>query len=270
MHKRRAPMRPKGGRGRGLSRGRGGPFSPRPPQTRKAASRVGPLATADELDVKLRYVVSDRLYNAAGGGTSREWTPNAAYDVDPLLGSTETSGFDEYALLYSYYRVTGYRYKLEAVSRETDAIVVYLFNTNTSITGSAYDVLSGNPYSHIAQLGYYTGGAAKATFSGYMSCAKLLGSNAVESADSLRALTTAAPTDLLLLTVAIQSDSGIGTLPNGISYVLTITMDIRFYGRRFDLTIAATEARLLEIKKARNQHKLRKQEKALEPSSVKH
>lgn len=259
MHKKRAPMRTKG-------KGRRGNFSPRPLQTGKSASRVGPLAAADELDVRLRYVISDRLYNAAGGGTSREWTPNAAYDVDPLVGSTETGGFDEYALLYSYYRVIGYRYKLEAVSRETDAIVVYLFNTNTSITGSNYDVLSSNPYCHLAQLGYYTGGAAKATFKGYMSCAKLLGSGAVESADSLRSLTTAVPTDLLLLTVAIQSDSGIGTLPNGISYVLTISMDIRFYGRRFDLTIAATEARILEMKKSRSQHKLEKQKKLLETS----
>lgn len=240
------------------------PYRAKALQTKRSGSQVGPLASADELDVKLRYVISDRLYNAAGGAAAREWNPNGAYDVDPLLGSTETAGFDEYAALYSYYRVIGYRYKLEAVSRETDAIVVYLFNTNVAVTGTNYDVLSGNPYCHLGQLGYYTGGRAGKTFSGYMSTAKLLGSIAAESADSLRSTTTTVPTDLLFLTVAIQSDSGIGTIPNGISYVLTITMDVRFYGRRFDLTIAAMELRFAEIKKARQQHKLQKQQKALE------
>lgn len=241
-------------------------------KTGTSAARVGPVGTADQLDVKLRYVVSDRLYNAAGGAAAREWTPNGAYDVDPLLGSTETSGFDEYALLYSYYRVIGYRYKLEAVSRETDAMALYLFNTNTTISGTNYDVLAGNPYCHIGQLGQYTGAGARKVFSGYMSCAKLLGSAAVETADSLRSVTTGVPTDLLYLTVAVQSDSAIGTIPNGISYILTITMDIRFYGRRFDLTIAATESRLAELKQARKELYIEKQKRAIKPpvAPVKH
>jgi len=238
-------------------------FSPRGLQEGRSAARVGKLATADELDVRLRYVESARLYNAAGGGASREWTPNAAYDVDLLVGSTETAGFDEYAMLYSYYRVTGYRYKVEIVSRETDALAVYLFNTNKSITGSAYDVLSGNPYSHIGQIGQYTGGGARKVFSGYVSCSKLLGSIAAETDDSMRALTTGVPTDLLLLTLAVQSDSGLGILAAGISFVLTIDMDIRFYGRNWDLTIAGIEERIAFIKKTRQLRRISKEANSL-------
>lgn len=243
-------------------RGRSGPgksHKPQPMKTRTSAARVGPLATADELDVRLRFTASSRLYNASGGAAAKEWTPNAAYDVDPSLGSTETAGFDEYALLYSYYRVIGYRYKVEIVSRETDALAVYLFNTNTAITGTAYDVLTGNPYCKYGQLGYYTGSGAKIKFSGYVSCAHLLGSAAVETADSLRAVTTGVPTDLLYLTLAVQSNGTLANITNGISYIITLTMDVRFYGRRFDLTISAMEAVVSEIKRARLLNNLKKQ-----------
>jgi len=240
---------------------RNNPSRPLPLKERRSAARVNVLATADELDVRLRYVVSDRLYNGAGGGASREWTPNAAYDVDPLVGSTETSGFDEYAALYSYYRVVGYRYKCEIVSRETDAIVAYLYNTNKSLSGTNYDVYAGNPYSHIGQLGQYTGAGARKTFSGYIPCSKLLGSVAAETSDSLRSLTTGVPTDLLILTLAIQSNSAIGTIPNGISYVLTIDMDIRFYGREWELQLSALEERIAFIRKSRNIRRIEKETK---------
>jgi len=41
-------------------------------------------------------------------------------------------------------------------------------------------------------------------------------------------------------------------------------MDIRFYGRRYDLTISAMESRIAEIKKSRQVHRLGKEAKALE------
>lgn len=240
----------KGGK-RHKTRGNNSMRIPKPLRERHTATVVRPITTASEEYVRLRYASSATLVNAAGGSASKSWNPNAAYDVDPAFASTETAGFDEKATLYSYYRVIGYRYRVEVVNREDDAMSIYFFNTNVAMSGSSFDVYSGNPYCKKALLTAVTGGGAKKVLSGYVSCAELLGSVAAETSDSMRSTTTSTPADLLFSTLTIASAGALATIPNGVSYQISIDMHIRFYGRRFDLTIAAMEERIAEIKKAR-------------------
>jgi len=223
-------------------------------------ARVPGVATADETDVNLKYVYSSYMTNGVGGSVGKEWTPNAAYDVDPALGSTATNGFDAYALMYSYYRVIGYRYKIEVVNRESDAVTVYCYNTNVSVIGSSLDVYAGNPYCAVAQLGPAGGGKNAHVFRGSIRCAKLLGSMEAETDATMRSLTTGVPSDLLFLSLFAQANAA-ATLANGVAYIVTITMHTRFYGRAFNsvASIADVRKRIDEIEEANEEHAMEKE-----------
>lgn len=214
--------------------------------------------SADETDVRLKYVYQYVLTNIGGGSTGKTFNPNAAYDVDPSLGSTSTDGYDAYALLYTYYRVIGYRYTIEVVNNETSPVIAYCFNTNTAVSGSALDLQAGGAYSATAMLGPANSGSSKHTFRGSVQCSKLLGSIEAETDASMRSLTTGVPSDLLYLSVWAQT-STIGTLTNGVSYMVKITMDIRFYGRTGDrVGIELMQTRIDQIRVAREEAEHRK------------
>jgi hypothetical protein len=191
-----------------------------------------------------------------------ELKPNDAYDVDPLVGSTETIGFDEYAAIYSYYRVIGYSYEITVVNNTgtgTDSpIMMYVTNTNTrvSTSGSRWDLYTTNPYcqSKLLALPYASG--SKHTMRGRHTVAQILGSGVVETDDSYRALTTSSPTDLIWLGLAVENPtSSVGI---NIVYDMKVIMSVRFYGREVDLTLAAMAARVNRHLAARAEANLRK------------
>jgi len=182
--------------------------------------------------------------------TALHYTPNGAYDVSPLLGSTETYGFDEYASLYSYYRVVEYAYEVTVVNNNStpnsggnlDPQMFYVLNTNVNPTtlGSRYDLYSTNPHcqSKLVAGGY--GAPVTHTFTGRHKVSQILGSGTSEMADSFRALTTANPTDLIWLTLAVEN-------PNSTTLAFTsdvkIWMNVRFYAREVDLSLSALHLR---------------------------
>jgi len=200
------------------------------------------------------------MTNGAGGSTGYEWTPNAAYDVDPAFGSTSTNGFDAYAMLYSYYRVHAYSYKIEVCNNEAKPVIAYCYNTNTAVTGSSLDVYAGSPYCSTVMLGPATSGTCRHVFSGRIECSKLLGSIEAETDATTRALVTGVPSDLLFLSLFAQATSGLGTLANGVAYIASITMHVRFYGRVYNASssLALTQERIEMLKAAREEHQLKK------------
>lgn len=250
-------QRPKKGSKRPLKHQR---YAPNRLHEKRSAARVGPVGQADETDVRLKYVYNSYMTNGAGGSTGYEWTPNAAYDVDPAFGSTATNSFDAYALMYSYYRVTSYRYKIEVCNLEAKPVIAYCYNTNTAVTGSSLDVYSGAPYCSTAMLGPTTSGSSRHIFSGHIECSKLLGSIEAETDSTTRALTTGVPSDLLFLSLFAQATGGLGTLTNGVAYIVSITMNVRFYGRNFNVvaSLEETQARLDKLSAARQEHDLKK------------
>lgn len=207
-------------------------------------TRIAP----DELDVKLMYRKIGQLRDAGVNLGVVELKPNDAYDVDPVLGSTETYGFDEYAAIYSYYRVIGYQYQV-TVSNNTgigtdSPIMMYVTNTNTRVSssGTRWDLYSTNPYCQSKLLALPYAAGSTHTFRGTHNVAKILGSKVVETDDSYRALTTGSPTDVVWLGLAIENPTaGLGI--NAV-YDIKIIMNVRFYGREVDLTLAGLAARI--------------------------
>jgi len=248
---------------------KGGRVPQRPPVRRApnvshSVARARTIVSADETEVTLRYVQNVPLQNGAGGLATKVFQANAAYDVDPVVGSTETIGFDEYAALYSYYRVVGVSYKITMASSEPAPVIAYLLvtNLNPNSVGSNFSLYASNPYCKSFMLGPNTG-SSNHTFRGSLRFAKLLGSMAVETSDSFRALTTSNPADLLFVSIGAESTL-IATLSNGVFCRVELSLHTRFYGREVDLTLAGIAARMQRHLNARAAHKMKK---ALEASS---
>jgi hypothetical protein len=227
--------------------------------TSNSSTLSGPRVAPDELDVKLLFRKTLHQSTGATNLAIGEFTPNGAYDVDPTLGSTETYGYDEYAALYSYYRVIGYSYVITCSNGGTAPLMAYVTNTNTrvSLSGTRWDFYSTNPYSQSKLLAPTGGAPTNVTFRGRHQVAKILGSRAVETDDSYRATTGANPTDLIWLGIAGES---IATAV-GIDFTFDarITMQVRFYGREVDLSLAGMLLKLNSLLAAKAQHNLTKQ-----------
>jgi len=92
---------------------------------------------------------------------------------------------------------------------------------------------------------------------GSIQISKLLGSRAVETADSLRAPTTTNPTDIVFCSLGAESISASAGV--FFCYDFKLIMHVRFYGREVDLSLAALASRLERHLAARAQYQLRKQ-----------
>jgi len=158
------------------------------------------------------------------------FTPNGAYDVDPILGSTNTPGFAEMAILYSYYRVIKVGYRLEICNNETFPVRVYsvLQNTDPGTVGNLQ--FPGNPMAKSFLLSA-KGGMDRTVLSDTKQVATVAGARGVEFEDNYRAVVTANPLDLIYLGIGGNS-IGIAFLPNGVTTTGTIKMWVRFYGSK--------------------------------------
>lgn len=204
-------------------------------------TRIAP----DELDVKLMFRKTDKLINGLSGVVAKSFHTNSAYDVDPAVGSTETLGFDEYAQLYSYYRVIGYSYECTVINPTDYPILFSALNTNldASVAGTNYTLYSTNPHCK-SKLVSTIGSVNNHTFRGSHKLSSIVGSPAVETADSFRSVVSSSPSDLTWFTIAGES---IGGADISFVYDFKIIMHVRFYGREVDLTLATVIERLQAI-----------------------
>jgi len=259
MPKQRTKRRGPGGRkGKKSTRGRGG--GKWAPSTSNSSTLSGPRINPDELDVRLLFRTTAYVNNAGTGLVTKEFTPNSAYDVDPALGSTETYGFDEYAALYSYYRVISYSYDVTFVNQGDDPIMCYVLNTNTSpsASGTRYDLYSTNPYCKSRLVSAWS--PTKTVIRGSIQISRLLGSRAVETSDSFRSLTTGSPADLIYCSIAAETISPSAGVY--FCYDVKITMKVRFFGRELDLSLAGLASRVNEHLANRAKYELQKKLRA--------
>jgi len=199
-------------------------------------SRVNNWAQAvapPESDVTLVFVATKQLAIAVAA-TSVRFTPNAAYDVDPVLGSTSTPGFAEWAAIYNMYRVVGVRYHVSfATTEATLPCVVYTHLSNTDMGTTANSTITGNALSKWCVLGVATGPSTVA-LSDYQTIATIVGTNSVETEDNYRALTNAVPADLTWLGCGAQTLTG-GNFTGGVQIFARIEMEVRFFDRKGQL-----------------------------------
>jgi hypothetical protein len=196
---------------------------------------VGPLQAADEITVKLRYPIRGTLA-AAATVISKRYTVNGAYDVDPVLGSTATPGYAEYAALYTYYRVQHVRVKLDVCNLDNLGVALYwtMNNQDPGTAGTNYYNYASTTFGGTANLAPFYSGRGTHTIRQDVSMAQVVGMT-VAQADSFRSVTTSVPTDLVYWGFGIYSDAGTN-FSNGVAYAGWIEMTVRFYARNQLLT----------------------------------
>lgn len=204
-------------------------------QKRSNHSRVGPLESADSLTVRLRYPVRGSL-SAAAVNVGKRWSVNAAYDVDPTLGSTATPGFTEYAALYTYYRVHTVTSHFECSNLDNIGTSLYWFYTNVDpgITGANWHDYAASALGGSAILAPFYSGKGTHVIHMKRNVSRILGMS-TNQADSFRSVTASTPSDLAFFGVGIYSNAGTN-FTNGVSYEGYIEMEIRFYARNEILT----------------------------------
>lgn len=225
-------------------------------------TRVSP----DELDIRLMFRSFKTQEGTGIAIIGKEYYTNAAFDVDPAIGSTETYGFDEYAALYTYYRVVGYSYNVTITNSNGPGgadLMAYVLNTNVFPSGSRLDLYSTNPYCKSKLLPSVSPNTV--TFRGRHKISQITGTPACETADSFRAVTTTIPSDLTYILIAGESLTGTSVK---FSYDLKLYMDIRFYGRQYDLSLSAFSLRVSELMAAKERRSLEKKIKSNSQNST--
>jgi len=185
--------------------------------------------------VKLRYPIQGTL-TVVGTVIAKRWTPNAAYDVDPVLGSTSTPGFSEWAGLYTYYRVVKYKVHMNYVNLDNLGVALFTYNTNVDpgTAGSSGAQYAQSSFGRTYDLAPFYSGGGKVVMNQTISVARVLGMPVLQ-ADSFRSLTTSTPSDLVYFGFTILSSSGVN-FTNGIQYSGYIEMDTIFFARKELLT----------------------------------
>lgn len=195
---------------------------------------VAPVESADSLLVKLRYPLRGTLATV-GTVIAKRYTPNAAYDVDPVLGSTSTPGFAEYAALYTYYRVEKFRVQVTMSNLDNLSVSLYTTasNTDPGTAGTNYYDFAQSAFGRTFELAPFYSGRGTVTVRQSVSVPKLLGMTTAQ-ADSFRSVTTSIPTDLVYWGFGIYSNAGTN-FANGVGYSGYIEMFVRFYSRQDQL-----------------------------------
>lgn len=196
---------------------------------------ASPVEAADSLLVKLRYPIRGTLATV-GTVISKRFTPNGAYDVDPVLGSTSTPGFAEYAALYTYYRVEKFRPRVTFSNLDNLSISLYsvVSNTDPGTAGTNYHNYAQSAFGRTYELAPFYSGRGTITHDQTVPVPELLGMNTAQ-ADSFRSVTTSIPSDLVYWGFGIYSNAGTN-FANGVGYTGYIEMHVRFYSRHDQLT----------------------------------
>lgn len=198
------------------------PLMNAPKMTSYARNAVRP-----ETDVVLSFQVNKVALNAAGSSCGIRYTPNGAYDVDPVLGSTSTPGFLEWTALYTYYRVIKVSYQFDIANNELVPVRAYVGFTVTDPGTTGNSQFPGNPLFK-SKLLAGKGGLDVCRLKDTKTVASVVGTSGVETEDNFRGTATSNPTDLIYLFAGGNSIGG-AFLGSGISVAGSVRMYIRFF-----------------------------------------
>lgn len=193
-------------------------------------------AIPDQFDTTLLFVTQGYSYFAGATFGLTRYTPNGAYDVDPSLGSTSTSGFAELAALYYYYRVVAYQVEYDLANNEAFPLawsVVHVNSDPGTSTLANYTTGSGNAFGRSGIMCAGSGVGIAHYKSRVIKLSELVGGVDVETGDNWRGGSAANPTDLVYTGFAVSSPASRSlTSNNGISWNVRIKMWVRFYDRK--------------------------------------
>lgn len=145
-------------------------------------------------------------------------------------GGNAPAEFSNWATMYDFYRPVACTMRLSFANAETFPVSVgYCFTTENPGTSTSYDQLMAERLNGTSQF------LLNHTFPRrHIKYANIVGSNAVETADSYRAVINTSPADTVWLTLGAFSPTG-ANLTNGVCYQLDLYISTRFYNA--DLTL---------------------------------
>lgn len=195
------------------------------------------LGMPDRYITKLQY---DGMGNLTITGPNQSngarYRPSAAYDVDPVLASTSTPYFAEFAAIYTTYRVTSSKITLKMTSQSNatgQGILVVLCPLNidpgASPSGATVTSWIAQPYAVKGMLG--TAGSPELILTQSMSTERIYGSKMVYFDDNFSSAVTTVPTNnwywaIGSITATVPATAQVMNL------FIQIQMDVEFYGRR--------------------------------------
>jgi len=182
-----------------------------------------------EMDLKLAQVFLGTISGAAASVVVR-YNPNSAYQPQTGGATATVPGFSEMSALYGFYRVVRYQYTVTMINNEAFPVTAYVINSNNDPGTSAGVLTAANALSQSVLLASKGSGSDTHTFRKTLNLSEILGTSAVETADSYRALINASPLDVTWLGLGAQSGTA-SNITNGVTLLLKLTMYVRFYDR---------------------------------------
>ncbi len=237
---------------KGKPRRSGGDLWPDQNMTRAPGNRwVGIPAQTDKI---LHFSNMGTINGAAVNVT----TPFAINSNAPNGGNAPAE-FANWATMYDFYRPIACTMHLSMANAETFPISVgYAFTTENPGTSAPFDELMAERISGRSQM------ILNHTFKPFhIKYSNIVGSNAVETADSYRAVINTSPADTVWLTLGAFSPTGTN-LTNGATYQLDLYVYIRFYNPDLSLqgappstqsVLDAIVRRREALKELKKQHK---------------
>jgi len=202
-------------------------------QVERNARITGMRIMPNELDTRLVFPWIGTITTVASQWSTKRFTPNGVWDVDPNVGSTATPGLSELAAFYTYYRVVSYTYRVRLQNLEVFPVHFYVVNQNTDpgTVGNTYLALSSNAFGKKGLLPS-TSTARGGLCRGHIRVSNLVGTPAVEYEDNFRGLSASAnPVDLIWFAIGVDSGPTNLLTANGVVAQVEIEMMIRFYDR---------------------------------------
>lgn len=184
----------------------------------------------DTIQVRLKYYDTNMLRNNAGlDYLSWRYRMNSVYDPDPSVATGAISGFNEWAAIYSTYRVLAIEYEVAIANNET-------FPLQVAVAPTLTDIGLNSPNSvDLAEIKFakYTmmaakGGQDRIKLRGAIRLDKLFGASYLYDSTFNSAVTTN-PATILYINVGLQGPS---PLVNGVTPAVRIWYDVLLYRRQ--------------------------------------
>ena len=184
---------------------------------------------------------------------------NSVFDPGQALSSTQPVGFDEYALLYDYYRVIGSKIEVQAMVITTNVLAsrtasgsISVYANESGATLSTFSDMISQPYQKRADITV----ANVAKLVNTMKTSQVTGIKDMEGSDRCASAVSTNPSAHWYWHVGYVMDASYTDC--AINFTVTITYDVEFFGRFYAprSTLAgyymqkAVQARLIEQRQA--------------------
>jgi hypothetical protein len=196
--------------------------------------RSSGLIVPDRMYTRLRFFGATSItVTAATPQGAVRYRPTAAFDVDPLLASTATPGFAEFAAFYNTYRVTASNARIVMSQRSSESLVgvlaPVLFDPGASPTYNTIASWSSTPFSKHMQIPPIGGDSI--TLAQSMSTEKIHGTDMVYYDNNFAATVTGIPGNNWYWVVGILA-SPAPAANTVVNVMVDIEMGVEFYDRK--------------------------------------